>query len=314
VTPTLILAFQRKDQLEKLIRVATAQGSERIYISIDGPRDKYESLSQSAIIEMINQLRHELSTEIIARHLSENAGAGAAVISGIDWFFEFENEGIILEDDLSPVPGFFLAADQFIKRKDLDERILMFSGTNLFDSNSSEVELLRYPVVWGWATTRPKWEVIRRLILSPPRDLSFRKLGTQYFYWRVGKKRALEGKTKVWDVPLSGAMFNQEYYCAITPMNMISNIGFDSFASNTLDNEWPMNIPTSDKSLDFRSISVTSKNTQSLERFMRKKVFKFGLKFFLSSLFWTLFDSLRWRKRGYVGLHTNLSSIDWEMV
>lgn len=312
--PTLILTFQRKDQLEKLIRVATAQGSERVYISIDGPRDKHEGLSQSVIVEMIKQLRHELSIEIIARHLSENAGAGAAVISGIDWFFEFESEGIILEDDLSPAPGFFRAADQFIKRKDLDERILMFSGTNLFNLNSSNVELLKYPVVWGWATTRPKWEVIRRLILSSPNDLSFYKLGTQYFYWRVGKKRALQGKTKVWDVPLSGAMFSQEYYCAIAPTNMIANIGFDSFASNTLNNKWPMNLPIVDCSFDFRSMPITSTNAKNLESFMRKRVFKFGFKYFLSSLFWSFFESFRSDKGNYVDLHTKLSKIDCKMV
>jgi hypothetical protein len=314
VIPTLILSFQRKEQLEKLIRVATAQGSDRIYISIDGPRDKHDGPVQSAIIKMISQLRHELDTEIIARHLSENAGAGAAVISGIDWFFEFENEGIILEDDLSPEPGFFHAADQFINRTDVDERILMFSGTNIFDLNSSNVELLKYPVVWGWATTRPKWKVIRKLIFSPPSDLSFRKLGAQYFYWRVGKQRALQGKTKVWDVPLSGAMFSEEYLCAITPTNMIANIGFDSFASNTLNNEWPLNIATVDHSLDFGSIPVTSANTKNLEKFMRKKVFKFGLKYFLSSLFWSIFDSFRLRKSNYVGLHAKQSIIDWKMV
>ena len=312
--PTLILSFQRKDQLEKLIRVASAQGSDRIYLSIDGPRDKHDSLVQSAIIKMISQLRLELDTEIIARHLSENAGAGAAVISGIDWFFEFENEGIILEDDLSPEPGFFHAADQFIDRTDVDERILMFSGTNLFDFNSFAVELLRYPVVWGWATTRPKWKVIRRLILSSPSDLSFRKLGTQYFYWRVGKQRALQGKTKVWDVPLSGAMFSEGYFCAITPTNMIANIGFDSFASNTMKNEWPLNIPTVDHSLNFRSINVTSVNTKKLERLMRKRVFKFGLKYFFSSLFWSIFDSFRSRESNNVGLHTKLSIIKWKMV
>lgn len=312
--PTLILSFQRKDQLERLIRIASTQGSERIYISIDGPRDKHDDFVQVAIIKMINQLRHEIDAEIIARHLSDNAGAGAAVISGIDWFFDFENEGVILEDDLSPEPGFFQAADQFIRRSDLDPRILMFSGTNLFDLNSSNVELLKYPVVWGWATTRTKWEVMRRLILSPPSDLSFRKLGTQYFYWRLGKRRALQGHTKVWDVPLSGGMFSEEYICAITPTNMIANIGFDSVASNTLNNEWPLNIPTVDRSLDFGSIPVTSANSKSLERLMRKKVFKFGLRYFLSSLFWSFFDSFRPLKSNYVGLHTKLSNIEWKMV
>jgi hypothetical protein len=314
VIATLIIAFQRKEELENLIRLASAQQSERIYISIDGPRNYEEELAQSKIVEMIQALRQELSTEIITRYLNANAGAGAAVISGIDWFFEFEKEGIILEDDLSPEPGFFHASDQFLKRSDLDGRILMFSGTNLFDFASSEVELLRYPVVWGWATTRPKWEVIKKLIFSSPNELSLRKLGTQYFYWRVGKKRALEGKTKVWDVPLSGAMLSQEFYCAVAPTNLVTNIGYDSFASNTLCNEWPLNIPTVDRSLDFGTLPITSKNIKILEKFMRKRVFKFGIKYFFSSLFWNFFDSFRWRDKNYVRLHARLSEIAWREV
>lgn len=312
--PTLIVAFQRKEQLETLIRLASAEQSDRIYISIDGPRNYEDKITQSKIIEMIESLRKELPTEIIARYLNANAAAGAAVISGIDWFFGFEKEGIILEDDLSVEPGFFRASDQFLKRNDLDERVLMFSGTNLFELTSSEVELLRYPVVWGWATTRPKWEVMKKLIFSSPNELSVRKLGMQYFYWRLGKKRALEGKTKVWDVPLSGAMISQEFYCAVAPTNLITNIGNDSFASNTLDDEWPLNIPTIDSSLDFGTLPITSKNTKTLERFLRNKVFKFGIKYFLSSLFWNFFDSFRWRGKSYVGLHAKLDQISWKEV
>lgn len=312
--PVLILAFLRKNQLEKIIRTAYSQQIHKIYVSIDGPRTVEDGKIQQEIIEMIDSLRRDLQIQIIARHLNENCGAGAAVISGIDWFFDQEKKGIIFEDDLSPEPGFFSAAKTFLDRNDLEPNILMFSGTNFFETKLEKVQLLRYPVVWGWGTTQEKWKLMRELILSPVENLSFNKLGSEYFYWKTGKKRALLGRTKVWDVPLAGAMFNGNFYCAIPPTNMIKNIGHDSFASNTQREQWPLNLPTEDRNLDFETITITEENRDQLEREMRKKVFNFGCRYALSSLFWNFFDFLRWRKTVNIGLSKRVSSITWKTV
>jgi hypothetical protein len=312
--PVLILAFLRKNQLEKIIRIAYSQQIHKIYISIDGPRTVEDEKIQEEIIEMINSLRKELPVQIIARHLNENYGAGAAVISGIDWFFDQEKKGIIFEDDLTPEPGFFSATKNFLDRNDIESKILMFSGTNFFETKLEEVQLLRYPVVWGWGTTQEKWRLMRGLIFSPVEELSLNKLGSEYFYWKIGKKRALLGRTKVWDVPLAGAMFNGDFYCAIAPTNMIKNIGHDGFASNTQKERWPLNLPTEDRSLDFETISITNENQERLEREMRKKVFDFSCKYFLSSFFWNFFDFLRWRKIVSISLSKRVASIRWETV
>ena len=82
----LILGFLRKSQIETLVRVAYTEGVKKIYISLDGPRSTEDDARQIEIIKMIYELRKEIPINIEARRLNENMGAGAAVISGIDWF------------------------------------------------------------------------------------------------------------------------------------------------------------------------------------------------------------------------------------
>jgi len=315
VLPVLIAGFLRKNQIEKLIRVATSQGVPKIYLSLDGPRNREDDLIQNEIIRMIEILGREIPIKIDARRLTLNVGAGAAIISAVDWFFEQESRGIVLEDDLSPDPSFFIGASRFLERTDVDPRVLMFSGTNVFKSDKREILLLRYPVVWGWATTREKWVIIRTLIFAPLQELSISKLGVNYFYWRVGKRRALSGKTRwAWDVPLAGAMYSQEYFCALPPTNLITNVGNDSFASNTIENIWPLNLAIEVADVNLNEIPISAEAIAERERFMRKNVFKIGLTFIASSFFWNFFDFIRWRSHDGTELAKTVSTAEWKYV
>ena len=312
--PVLIIGFLRKSQIEKIIQVATSQGVPSIYISLDGPRSEEDDLIQNEIIKLIEKMRRDLKIKINARRLNKNVGAGAAVISSIDWFFEQETQGIVLEDDLSPDPSFFTGASKFLKRADVDRKILMFSGTNVFGLDTEEIRLLRYPVVWGWAETRVNWAVIRSLIFSTTKELSISKLKFNYFYWRVGKRRALRGMTSVWDVPLAGAMFSHGYYTAISPTNLITNEGNDSFASNTKENVWPLNQATKPTNANWDEMKITHESEEELERFMRKNLFKISLKYLVSSLFWNFFDFVRWRSHTGQNLKEAVSNVEWKQV
>jgi len=312
VISVLIIAFLRKAQIENLIRVASSQGVSKIFVSMDGPRNNDDNSTQLEIIELIDALRRELPATIQVRRSSLNVGPGAAVISGIDWLFEQESQGIVLEDDLLPDPSFFKEAELFLNRTDIDPRVLMFSGTNYFTSRKKEIALLRYPVVWGWATTHDKWAIIRSLIFSPISDLSMSKLGVDYYYWRVGKRRALKGQTRVWDVPLAGSMFNHNYYCALSPTNLITNTGTDIYASNTKENRWPLNLETDFTKVSVLEVPISLESSKEREQFMRKKIFNIKLKFILSSFFWNFFDSLRWRSATDEDLERKVSKIQWK--
>src|SRR5262245_37089210 len=60
-----------------------------------------------------------------------NLGCRKRVSTAIDWFFEHEEEGIILEDDCLPSRCFFAYCSTLLERYRLDERIMCISGANL---------------------------------------------------------------------------------------------------------------------------------------------------------------------------------------
>ena len=71
-----------------------------------------------------------LVLRVLAYISDENLGCKHAVASGISWFFEHENEGIILEDDVVPDTSFFKFCDDLLKRYRNDDRIMAISGNN----------------------------------------------------------------------------------------------------------------------------------------------------------------------------------------
>ena len=57
-------------------------------------------------------------------------GCKMAVSSGISWFFEQEEEGIVLEDDIVVHPDFFPYCADLLERYRHDTRVWCISGNN----------------------------------------------------------------------------------------------------------------------------------------------------------------------------------------
>jgi hypothetical protein len=64
----------------------------------------------------------------------ENLGCKYAVSGAITWFFEQEEQGIILEDDCLPSQSFFWFCEELLYRYKYDKRIMMISGYNKFQT------------------------------------------------------------------------------------------------------------------------------------------------------------------------------------
>src|SRR5262245_44656181 len=87
-------------------RLILAARPSRFYIAADGPRD------HSGEEELRADARHVASQvdwpcEVKTLFRERNLGCRKRVSTAIDWFFEHEEEGIILEDDCLPSRCFF---------------------------------------------------------------------------------------------------------------------------------------------------------------------------------------------------------------
>jgi hypothetical protein len=87
-----------------------------------------------------------------------------AIITAIDWFFESEPQGIILEDDLLVKSDFFDFVARGLDEFRNDASVWMISGDQFLpkDLESSKVSWSYYPLIWGWQPGQKNgWRCVR---------------------------------------------------------------------------------------------------------------------------------------------------------
>lgn len=245
--PILICAFSRESEFCRVLYSAISAGVSQIYINIDGADNPRISKSQEAMVAFTNHCRSEFPhVQIFVRRSNMNFGAAVSVISSLDWFFSKEVFGLIFEDDLE-FDGSLLdfvswAAPNFEHNPD----IWMISGSNFFSFSKElkgKIHLPSYPVTWGWATWRDKWNLIREAIVSDIESPSLFSLNVVSNFWQVGALRAKKGILDAWDIPLAEAMRRLRKFSVVPPVNLVRNIGFSELASNTKLQNYPLDLP-----------------------------------------------------------------------
>ena len=105
--PLLIIGFNRPDHMRVLIERLREIEPRNIYVAIDGPRS--DRPDEREMVERCRNLVDEIDWEAEVETLfqEDNLGCGLGVSTAIAWFFDHEERGIILEDDIIPDPSFF---------------------------------------------------------------------------------------------------------------------------------------------------------------------------------------------------------------
>jgi len=161
--PIIILVYNRVDYLYKLIESIRKIKPKVLYVSSDGPKendiDDYNKV-MAVRDYLINSIDWDCNLNLNFREINE--GLKKSVTSGLNWFFEQEEFGIILEDDIIPNETFFsFMKDNLIRFRD-DNRIMMISGNNFLDFGVVEEDYYFSSItnIWGWATWRRSWAML----------------------------------------------------------------------------------------------------------------------------------------------------------
>lgn len=231
----LIIAFSRPAGVLTLLKSLSANRVERIYVSIDGPRDESDRIKQAEIFRILHDFEATSESKIYVRANEANLGVAAGVISAIDWFFAQEPEGLILEDDLVVGDDFYRFALTGLETFRNDSSVWMISGTQLFPNGflGSKETWTNYPMIWGWAGWAEKWNIMRTVMLQDKIVSVSKLLNRRWLFWSVGANRALEGKVDTWDIPLAFEFWRLKKICIIPPVNLISNVGDDESSTHT---------------------------------------------------------------------------------
>lgn len=162
-TPVLFIIFNRIDTASKVFKKIKKAQPKRLYIAADGPRNEEEKIICDKVRNsIINEIDWECSPEILFQ--KENLGCRNTMNQAITWFFENEEEGIILEDDCLPADSFFGVCSQLLEKYRNDERIGHISGSNDqggLKRGDGSYYFSSLTGIWGWAGWRRGMERLR---------------------------------------------------------------------------------------------------------------------------------------------------------
>jgi len=249
----LFIIFNRPDTTIQVFDKIREARPARLYIAADGPRpfnrsDKDFCSKTRAIVKEVDW---ECQVKTLFR--DQNLGCKNAVSSAIDWFFEHEEEGIILEDDCLPAKSFFNFCDTLLEKYRHDTRIRHITGCNLqqgkkWGNDSYYFSNLTH--VWGWASWRRVWKDYDKTLDKYNNDDVCEKLRNIFDDPLVvtALKHIFDsvksGELDTWDYQLDFANYFNHGLTIIPNENLISNIGFGNNATHTSDqNSINANVP-----------------------------------------------------------------------
>jgi len=189
--------------------------------------------------------------EVLTLFREENLGCKYAVSDGITWFFEHEEQGIILEDDCLPNQSFFWFCETLLQRYAADERVAVVTGDN-FQNGQHRGELgasyyfSKYNHCWGWASWRRAWQYYQGDLPFWPEwsqsdDWREKTPDTvERRYWRKIFERVRAGEIDSWAYPWTASVWYHGGLTATPNINLVSNIGFDADSTHTNDIDSPL--------------------------------------------------------------------------
>lgn len=235
MTPILLLVFNRPQKTKEVLEALTAISYQRLYIACDGPRNEYDLRNIDEIKSLINSLVPS-DVELHTSFSKHNLGCKKGVLRGINWFFENESEGIILEDDCVPTALFYDYADKSLNHYRSNKSIFHVSGTRFVSSSEKDVSLGDYPLMWGWATWRDKWKYYDDSDSKYQRAIVDKWLAQgiiRTIYWLCVASSVYSGKVDTWDIQWMISMWKNKGKAVRPPFNLVKNIGFDEDATHT---------------------------------------------------------------------------------
>lgn len=241
-SPVLLLVFNRPDTTQLVFEQIRKGKPDKLYIAADGARDNKEGERQ--LCQQTRELFNiDWECEVKTLFREKNLGCKLAVSGGIKWFFENEQEGIVLEDDCLPNEEFFRFCDSLLEKYRLDSRIMHISGSKLTTKKfgADTYYFSKLTNVWGWASWRRVWlhydENLELLDEFVNQDL------LKYVYAKNSVRKYLTNALTMtksnyintWDYQYAFLNFWNNGLSICPNYNMISNIGFNERGTHTND-------------------------------------------------------------------------------
>ncbi len=242
-TAVLLITFNRSDTALQVITQLRTARIGKLYLYSDGPRAEIKG--ETEILSKVQQtLLKEIDwpCKVQTNFRQKNEGPRLAIGHAINWFFENEEEGIILEHDCVPSLSFFGFCKNLLEHYRHDERMMHISGDNFQFGKwrgDGSYYFSRLNHIWGFATWKRAWKFYDVEMKNYPlfkkenrmNDIIQNKRSRKI--WRTIFERTYQKELQTWDYQWTFAMWTHNGLAILPNVNMVSNVGFDRNALNT---------------------------------------------------------------------------------
>ena len=241
--PVLFKIFNRPSLTQRVFNEIRKAEPKKLFVSADGPREGNEKdiINCQKAREIINQV--DWDCEVSTKFRESNLGSRKAIISGMNWFFESVDEGIILEDDDIASESFFSFCKELLEKYRFDDKVMQINGCFYLGDLKSFDESYYFSKLsssWGWATWKQSWEHFDSE-MTGYEDMKKNKEIEKYFEnmeiskWMISYfDEANMPSPRTWAQTWSYAIMKNNGLCVNPTTHMVTNIGFiDDAASET---------------------------------------------------------------------------------
>jgi hypothetical protein len=240
----LFLIFNRPETTSLVFGAIRAARPPKLYIAADGPRrDRVSELKRCQAARKIAQ-SVDWPCEVKTLFRDSNLGCKIGVSSGIDWFFQHEEEGIILEDDVLPQGSFFSFCDELLEKYRHDKNIWMISGSNLISKHTHRFKESYFasnvPLIWGWASWRRAWQHYDVTMVDWSKwkkTTAWKELFNRDWlavsYWTDALNTVYGGRLNTWDYQWLYTCWRNGGRVILPRINLTDNLGYGAEATHT---------------------------------------------------------------------------------
>jgi hypothetical protein len=252
-TPVAFLIFNRPNTTLRVFEAIRKVKPQKLLIVADGARFPEEIKKCNEARSVIERV--DWDCEVLTNLSEVNLGCKLRVSSGLDWVFSEVEEAIILEDDCLPTQSFFFFCQTLLEYYRYDSRVMHISGNNFqFHNHATDYSYFfsKYGGIWGWASWRRAWrhydrdmktwgEFKRTKMMDCVCDDLYEKV-----YWTKILDHVIQGIPNTWDYQWLYARWTQSHLSIVPAVNLVSNIGFNSSATHTNQQDHLANLYTED--------------------------------------------------------------------
>jgi hypothetical protein len=248
-TPVLFIVFNRPSTTTKVFEAIREVQPSRLYIAGDAPRPGNASDLQKCaeVRDIVRKVDWNCSVEYLFQE--NNLGCSLGPRAAFKWFFDREEEGIILEDDCLPNRSFFLFCKEMLEKYRHDPRIISINGSNLGYQipRTDSYTFSLFMNMWGWATWRRSAEKIDYNLAQwktekMPLYTMYKRLRQNVFdldinwyrYWQHKFDLTVQRENfSWWDWQWIYHQTRDKQLSIVPGKNLVTNIGFTDEATHT---------------------------------------------------------------------------------